>query len=137
MLELNSCRLRMQAQPIIFCNQEQLNLKILTENWKRKLKLVRQCYFFLVQPSFSLQQCWQQKKIVLPSLSNPSTMFALLKIVLSLRTEKEFERLFSREGYIHGLCFLEPTLSIYFTSHFSRCAYQHISHVAYFCGFRF
>ena len=77
------------------------------------------------------------KKIVLPSLSNPSTMFALLKIVLSLRTEKEFERLFSREGYIHGLCFLEPTLSIYFTSHFSRCAYQHISHVAYFCGFRF
>ena len=63
MLELNSCRLRMQAQPIIFCNQEQLKLKILTENWKRKLKLVRQCYFFLVQPSFSLQQCWQQKKM--------------------------------------------------------------------------
>ena len=93
-------------QDIRFKKQEQLKSKILTENCKRNLELVRLCYKFLVQPSFSLKQFWQQKENALLSLQIHQQFLLLEACVYSLRTEKDFKDFFKKEGYIRGCCFL-------------------------------
>ena len=122
-------------QNICFKKQEQLKSKILTENCKRNLELVRLCYMFLVQPPFSLKQFWQQKENALLSLQIHQQFLLLVSLCLfSLRTEKDLKDFFKKEGYIPGCCFLEASLSRHFACHFPPCAYQHIDNVAQFCG---
>ena len=99
----NAC---VYIQDIRFKKQEQLKSKILTENCKRNLELVRLCYMFLVQPSFSLKQFWQQKENALLSLQIHQQFLLLEACVYSLRAEKDLKDFFKKEGYIRGCCFL-------------------------------
>ena len=136
-LELNSCRLRIPAHSHTCCKHQQLKSNILTENCKRYLELVRCCYLFLVQPSFSLKQCWQQKENALLSLQIHQQFLLLVSLCLFSQNRERFERLYKKEGYILGCCFLEASLSRHFASNFPCSANQHIDNVAQFCGFRF
>ena len=136
-LEHNSCMLRIPVHLYTSCKHWQLRSKFLTENCKRNLELVRLCYMFLVQPSFSLKQFWQQKENALLSLQIHQQFLLLASLWNFLRTEKDLKDFFKKEGYIPGYCFLEASLSRHFACHFPPCAYQHIDNVAQFCGFGF
>ena len=87
----NAC---LYIQDIRFKKQEQLKSKILTENCKRNLELVRLCYMFLVQPPFSLKQFWQQKENALLSLQIHQQFLLLVSLCLFSQNRERFERLF-------------------------------------------